>query len=83
MLLNKNLKKILKITAESSLIYLALVLLLSFLSGSVVYLKTERLLGTAFIVVLISYLYENRKEYFISWGILYCLLCSVVFPSSI
>lgn len=80
MLLNKNLKKILKITAESSLIYLALVLLLSFLSGSVVYLKTERLLGTAFIVVLISYLYKNRKEYFISWGILYCLLCSVVFP---
>lgn len=63
---------------ESVAIYFSLLAVMSLLTETLVYRRTEGLLASAVIVVLISLLYSDRRKYFIAWGCLSALLASVL-----
>ncbi len=60
-------------------IYFSLLMVMSLLTGNLVYRRNQSLLAAAIIVVLTSHLYSDRRKYFITWGALGTLLASVLY----
>lgn len=64
---------------ESASGYFALLAVMSLLTGSLVYRRTQSLLAAFLIFVLASFLYKNRRKYFTICAALSVLLASVLF----